>query len=97
MEIAKSELIQSERIKERGKTKMQKLNMNLYPQNSGDLENIDSLLWDMISIYRDGEIKAPTYEDILYQGDRIDALEDRFLQKKKRRLVSKYSEKRYIP
>lgn len=76
---------------------MMKLNMNLYPQNSGDLENIDELFYDMLSIYRDGELNSPTYEDILYKGDRIDALEDRFLQKKKRRLVSKYSEKRFIP
>lgn len=32
-----------------------------------------------------------------FKGDDIDDLEDRYLQKKKRRLVSKYTEKRFIP
>jgi hypothetical protein len=80
-------LIPNERRKKRKGFEMVILNMNTSHQNLEDTEPIDELFLN----------DAETEEDRLFKGDRLDDLEYVYLEKKKRRLISKYTEKRYIP
>lgn len=65
------------------------LNMNSFQKKSGDIETInDDFFEDWAKV---------TEEDRMFDGDRIDDIEFAYLEKKKRRLVSKYTERRYIP
>jgi hypothetical protein len=64
--------------------------MNSFQKKSGVIEPIDDYFYLV-------DEQVMNTEDKLFEGDRIDDIEYVYLEKKKRRLVSKYTEKRYIP
>jgi hypothetical protein len=64
--------------------------MNSFQRKSGDIEPIDDYFYLV-------DEQVMQQEDELFEGDNIDQLEYAYLEKKKRRLVSKYTERRYIP